>query len=189
MVGRGRGPRRRGGGIAFNSCLFAHFFGSGQELQMKLQPGTPVETNDVHALSISFSSGEFLRVLREQKPRELENKKRRNITVDSRGDVWIFRQHTAFLHHPLNSKGHGRIFQEYCTVRVQWCVPCPSSLVVTRSARAENSNSSPLARASRAAPPVLHNDKKRRRCSRNHFSIVDPTLARTASSLRKEDVT
>ena len=83
---------------------------------MKLQPGTPVETNDVHALSISFSSGEFLRVLREQKPRELENKKRRNITVDSRGDVWIFRQHTAFLHHPLNSKGHGRIFLEYCTV-------------------------------------------------------------------------
>ena len=34
---------------------------------MKLQPGTPVETNDVHALSISFSFGEFLRVLREQK--------------------------------------------------------------------------------------------------------------------------
>lgn len=145
VVGRGRGPRR--GGIAFNSCLFAHFFGSGQELQMKLQPGTPVETNDVHALSISFSSGEFLRVLREQKPRELENKKRRNITVDSRRDVWIFRQHTAFLHHPLNSKGHGRIFQEYCTV--QWCVPCPSSLVVTRSAQTENSNSSPLAKGGR----------------------------------------
>jgi hypothetical protein len=50
---------------------------------MKLQPGTPVETNDVHALSISFSSGEFLRVLREQKARARKQKKKKH-TVDSR---------------------------------------------------------------------------------------------------------
>lgn len=126
-----------------------------------------------------------------KKARARKQKKKKH-TVCSRRDVWIFRQHTAFLHHPPNSKGHGRIFQGYCTVH--WCVPCLPYLVMGDSERSNRKfQFEPLWRGrpglDLARLPCCTVTKKRRRCSRNHFSIVDPTLARTASSLRKEDVT